>query len=941
MKSEDVLRTLAAMSGGGPGVRTDLVAADTFTWLTDAALGFFDPGAYGDGSIEPWKSADGLSSISTAFQRPMRRLLSKAALHPGEQLIRLGCVWFAGVVDVEGESTQFCFPAMSVPMTRDFVAADTTAEAAVGVLRSLTGSSQSRLIRAGDIEITSLVRDDDLEDALLEGAPVDGGKLSDASEDLLTWSSEVAKAVGIEISHTFPAHASTPTAERSKQGISMHLGCGLYLDKPASAGTRKSSLLSLSMLRGLEDTAFGKVYGEGEIEPVREREVIRLRPLSLRQRAVAGRAGGSDVAVISGAPGTGKSHVLSVVARDAVARGESVLVVAGSPHAVDVLVEHFSATPGPTPVTFGGSRHGNRLAAELSELISRNDVPGRSTAASDDHSRGLTSASRSLQLELEALEIERDPSYRIEVVAELDRAGDLDELRLEVERAANPGFFKFGHRKRLALLRGRLGPTDDPHVRLDELTRKRDALRLIAAGGMSLTPRLDDLASKEDQAAKLRGRQLTDQWISGLGRDEKRTLAQISSAVATNRSARRRALAALDPGALTRAAPLWVGSVRDVDEVLPEVAGLFDIAILDEAAQIDQMNAANALVRAKRTVVCGDPNQLGHTSYVSNEVVESAAKRFQTDPALLNPRSVSTFDIAAAQVPVEVLDEHFRSVPHLIEFSSRRFYGGELHVATRHPANEAADHIHVAVVDGSRDTNRVNQVEVGECLRLVEQYAATGSRSIGLISPFRAQADAIEQAILEKYRLEEIDAYGLRVGTVHSYQGDERDVLVASLAVGAEEADSAWRFVNQRNLFNVMVTRARKELVVVTSRSEPPGLAGEYVQWAEPLSDLTADVEIRDPWVRRVADALTDQGIPVRVGYRVGRHVVDVVAGRGEHAVAIDCGPRGPEAEVHIDRELSLRRLGWRTADAYQTMWKNNPGQFAIELRARFPRLQD
>ena len=41
------------------------------------------------------------------------------------------------------------------------------------------------------------------------------------------------------------------------------------------------------------------------------------------------------------------------------------------------------------------------------------------------------------------------------------------------------------------------------------------------------------------------------------------------------------------------------------------------------------------------------------------------------------------------------LDEHYRSVPHLIEFSARRFYDGRLHVATRHPANEAADVIDV------------------------------------------------------------------------------------------------------------------------------------------------------------------------------------------------------------------------------------------------------
>ena len=959
LKSENVLRTLAALSGVGKKAETDVVDPDTFCWLQHSALGYFYAASLGTRGIQPFtKASDGDPRVGGArFERALSRLLAKAALHSGQQLIHLGWIWFAGTVDVDGEPTQFCFPALSMPMARPTVSskAEETLESLgpqqpkiVGMLKSQTVMSGfDSLVPSGDAEVTPLVKDAALRSRLLEQAAFGDSLLAAGADsvalekvpDLMSWSHEVAQAVGLTVSRTFPLESSVPTAQRKNDGISMHLGCALYLADPASEGSRQSSLIGLANLPGLDQTAFGKIYGGGEIRPAVEREVLRLRPLSLRQARVAGRAGGSDVAVLSGAPGTGKSHVLSVIARDAVARGESVLVAAGSPHAVDVLVEHFAATPGPTPVTFGGSRHGHRLAGELSELISRNEVGGETTSQADDQFRSIESTRRSLRLEMEAMRIDSDPAHRIDVVAEVDRAGDLDDLRVMVELNANPGFFRFGHKKRVEAAEARLGP-GDAEERLADLTRKRDALRLLAADGMSLTPRLDDIAAKEDIAARMRGRQLTDEWISSLGRDEKRTLAQVSSAVTSNRSARRRALAALDPKSLTRAAPLWIGSVRDVDEVLPEVAGLFDLVILDEAAQIDQMNAANALVRAKRAVVCGDPNQLGHTSFVSGEAVAKATRQFGTNAELLNPRSVSTYDVVAAQVPVEVLDEHFRSVPHLIEFSSRRFYGGDLHVATRHPRSDAADHIHVSVVQGTRNTSKVNEAEVEECLRLVEQYARGGATSIGLISPFRAQADALEEAILEKYRLEEIDAYGLRVGTVHSYQGDERDVLIISLAVGSDEADSAWRFVNQANLFNVMVTRAREEVVVVTSNPEPPGLAGEYIEWSEPLSDLVADAKLRDPWIDRIAAALREQGIPVRCGYRVGRHHIDIVAGTGEHAVAVECRPHPDGEAVHLDRALMLRRSGWKTADAYRTRWKDNPSQFAIELCSRHPQLR-
>ena len=968
MKSENVLRTFAAISGGAPKAETDVADAETFTWLSYAALGYFDSSLPGNGLIRPYTTRMlQPDAQSNRFERSLERLKTTAALHGGEQLIRLGWVWLAGTVEVDGEATQYCFPLISMPMERLTGArlsseglpnlAAAAVASAVGGIGSLSAMGEPSLIAAGDAEITPLVTDRDLSDSLLERANYGDRKLFDQFDELrnlrqidsqvfyelpalMNWASDVATAVGLKVEETFPLHASVPTARRKQPGIALHIGCALYLDSPAAVGTRKSSLINLATLPGLHESAFAKVYGESDINPRDEREVIELRPLSKRQGQIAGRASASDLSVVSGAPGTGKSHVLTVVARDAVARGESVLVVAGSPHAVDVLVEHFSNSPGSTPVTFGGSRHGNRLAAELSELISRNEIAGAEDLVDDGYAARMVSAQRSLLVEAEALRIEQDPTHRIETAAEVDRAGDLDELELAIADLERKRFFNFGKKKRAATVRARLGSDEDPADRLAVLSTKRDALRLLAAGGMTLDPRLDDLASKEESAAKLRGRILTNEWISGLGRDERRTLAQVSSAVTSNRSARRKALAALDPNALTRAAPLWVGSVRDVDEVLPAVAGLFDLVIFDEAAQIDQMNAASGLVRAKRAVVCGDPNQLGHVSYLSNEAVEDACKRFGTNAEMLNPRSVSTYDIAAAQVPVDVLDEHFRSAPHLIEFSARRFYGGDLHVATRHPANEAADHIRISVVDGVRNKQKINEAEVAECMRLVAEYAANGWRSIGLISPFRAQADALEDAILEKYRLEEIDAYGLRVGTVHSYQGDERDVLIMSFAVGADEADSAWRFVNQQNLFNVMVTRARKEAVVVTSRAEPPGLAGEYVEWAQPLSDILRDVELSDPWIQRVASALREQGIAVRIGYRVGRHVIDLVAGTGASAVAIEAMAHVDGADAHMDRAMMLRRSGWRTADAYQSMWGNNPGQFAIELGARYPDLK-
>jgi hypothetical protein len=546
-----------------------------------------------------------------------------------------------------------------------------------------------------------------------------------------------------------------------------------------------------------------------------------------------------------------------------------------------------------------------------------------------------------LDTESEARRLGDNPARWLDLTESLERAGnlfELDELIHAMKRRGPTGWWarrrhEAGVVRRLAMDPPTAGPTEMAD-RLERLRRGAAARRLLMEGGLSLTGSLDEMVANEARAAKQHGDRVVHQWLNSLNRRHRRTLGSLANAIAQSRAARRTLLAGIDPRILTEAAPLWVGSVRDVDEVLPLRPGLFDLLILDEASQIDQLAAASALIRARRVVICGDPHQLGHVSFFSDEAIEEAAAEQGVDANLVNPRRLSIFDMAAGRSPLHVLDEHYRSAPHLIEFSARRIYRSQLHLATRRPANEAADHIHIDVVAGRRSRSKINQAEVEACLEIGQGYIGQGWRSIGFITPFRAQADALEDALLDRYRLEEIEHYGLRVGTVHSFQGDERDVIVASWAVGPDEGAGPWRFVNQRNLFNVMVTRAREQMHVVTSVADPPGLAGEYLQWSEPLTNLVTDLGSTDPWIEVVAAVAAENDVPARTGYRVGRHTVDVVIGTGGQAVAVDCVPHPDGPAAHIDRAMMLRRAGWRTFDAFQSRWGDHPGRLGVELKA-------
>ncbi len=129
-------------------------------------------------------------------------------------------------------------------------------------------------------------------------------------------------------------------------------------------------------------------------------------------------------------------------------------------------------------------------------------------------------------------------------------------------------------------------------------------------------------------------------------------VAALATALRSGRSSRREQLRRLNDEKLTTALPLWVGTLSDVEDLLPATAAQFDLVILDEASSIDQVLAAPALLRGARAVVAGDPNQLRQVSFLADEQRQAvlAAHGLEEFPELaarLDVRCNSVFDVAA------------------------------------------------------------------------------------------------------------------------------------------------------------------------------------------------------------------------------------------------------------------------------------------------------
>lgn len=304
----------------------------------------------------------------------------------------------------------------------------------------------------------------------------------------------------------------------------------------------------------------------------------------------------------------------------------------------------------------------------------------------------------------------------------------------------------------------------------------------------------------------------------------------------------------------TKALPCWAVTSLSARGRIPFTAGEFDLVVIDEASQCDIASALPLLFRAKRAVVIGDPQQLRHISRLSE----------QRDQALMvqhnlldNPgpswgyRASSLYDLAAAKAKsasIVVLRDHHRSHADIISFSNSFFYGGRLRVATdyrrlKRPEGPAVRWVNVTGNAVRPPTGgAINQAEAAAVVEELRRIAITQrfSGEMGVVTPFRAQANLIEELVARDDALAPVLAsHNFICETAHKFQGDERDLILFSPVVSRGTPIGAMGFLkSQGNIFNVGITRARGALVVV----------------GDAAACASSDVEYLSAFVRHVAD---------------------------------------------------------------------------------------
>lgn len=289
---------------------------------------------------------------------------------------------------------------------------------------------------------------------------------------------------------------------------------------------------------------------------------------------------------------------------------------------------------------------------------------------------------------------------------------------------------------------------------------------------------------------------------------------------------------------------------------------------IDEAGQAAPQAAVGALWRSQRAVVVGDPRQLEPVVALPWSGQKRLCRQFSVDPQWA-PQSVSVQSVADrlntfgtwmpepdtpgyiwVGSPLRVhrrCDRLMFEVSNKIAYDSMMVYG----VNSRDPFELLTQNTWLDVT--ARPTgSKWNPAEgeyVAETLRIVvdrivrkmdgelanagqeipgwahsdREREAEFTRRVGdalyVISPFRDIVDYLRKVAAQQLPSKVRN----HVGTIHTTQGKEADIVILVLGTAADQGGSRTWASRTPNLLNVAITRARRRLIVI----------GDYQNWSQ------------------------------------------------------------------------------------------------------------
>lgn len=618
----------------------------------------------------------------------------------------------------------------------------------------------------------------------------------------------VMKAAGLE----FSAESSIKTEAAFNYFLTVAKA------RVARAASEENRLIAENVCRQLEgllphpSTALA-AYCTGRIEARASPETL-IFPFGLNESQLQAveRAFSSQISVIEGPPGTGKTQTILNIVANILLRGKTVAILSNNNMAVSNVSEKLAKV------------ELDYLVAKLGNSENRNVFfanPPATPADAPDSAPGLA--------HIEALQQKLKRHLHAQNAAAILQA-EVDELSLERrrlltwQRDAMPtspslGLQKYGlSAKKTADLIAYLTSLAERRIRLKDrlgLFLNFNILRTAPfadfdkrqSAVLALQIHYYDKALEEKSAALLAYREALDQgdFKALLEALVKSSMAQLkwhlhqhcaSSETFDAQTYRTKF------DAFVKRYPIISSSTHSILNSIKHGAVL-DYAIIDEASQQDIVPGVLALGCVKNLIVVGDRKQLPHIP--ANVGIAPPADHYDCEKYSLLDSCIGVF---GRTLPVTLLQEHYRCHPKIIQFCNQQFYDGQLIPMTRDKGELPLQM--VVTAKGNHSRGYANQREIDSILDVLQQggeFEWDSETGRGFIAPYNAQVNLSRTRLPEDFVKK----------TTHKFQGQECDEIVFSTVLDKRSnSEKNLGFVDDPNLINVAVSRAKHKFTLVT-----------------------------------------------------------------------------------------------------------------------------
>ena len=416
--------------------------------------------------------------------------------------------------------------------------------------------------------------------------------------------------------------------------------------------------------------------------------------------------------------------------------------------------------------------------------------------------------------------------------------------------------------------------------------------------------------------------------------------------------------------------PVFMMSPLSVAQFLEPGAISFDLLVMDEASQIQPVDALGAIARCRQVVVVGDPQQLPPTAFFSKMTGNSDGADDEDGGARVADIESILGLFTARGLPMRMLRWHYRSRHEsLIAVSNRQFYENKLFIVPSPYTAQAGmglrfHHIRDGIFESG--TTRINPIEAKAVARAIIEHAISHPElSLGVVAFSAAQRRAILDQI-ELFRralppqheafFQAHPAEPFFVKNLENVQGDERDVIFISVGYGptAPGLKPPMRFGplgqegGERRL-NVLISRAKRRCEVFASMTDEdidPDFAATrkgvfafkmFMHFARTGRMVLAEASARDAdslFEEQVAAALHARGYQVHQQVGIAGFFIDLAIadpGRADrYLIGIECdgaayhSARSARERDRL-RQAVLEDHGWIIHRIWSTDWFRRP----------------